>query len=670
LKRKLTLHIKDNTDLNSKINSLLCTLLLLFGLASSSALAQTKATAIKDFADIPATELMAISPSGERLAYRKTDTQGDRIVIMSVSDNKIIKMLSAEEIEPNKLYFVNDNELIMHVSRFYRPEDVISEIRFGSAYVYNIKKERLTILMKPGDFIYRFQDMDKIKGLSPDGKALFMSAYAGNKLSSGDKERPKNALFKVRLSKARRPNYIAYGSQDTIDYFVDGKGEPLVDERYNDRDDTHTVLVKQDDEWREIYSKVDKIRTIDILGIMPDYQSLAVLKYNDTTDQLAVYLMSLKDGTLILSDLSHPDFDIDRMIIDINQVVEGVAYSGFTRSYKFIDKTLDKRIASILENFPDHTVWLQSRSPDWKHIIVYAEGPNAPGDFYLFTHGTAPKFIATARPNIAPEAIQPIAEVTFTARDGLKIPTLLTIPQQHVSSLKNLPTVILPHGGPESFDRISYDWLAQAIASQGYLVVQPQFRGSFGFGLTHKQAGHGQWGKGMQDDLSDSLTFLQEKGITDPAKVCILGASYGGYAALAGGAFTPDLFKCVISINGVSDVERMISSKEYYLGSDHWVVSYWEKLIANGEADDEFLEAISPLNFAKNFTAPTLLIHAQNDRIVRSYQSEKMASELDSQDKVVKYVELENESHSLHTSEGRFEALSEIIGFLNTHIGK
>lgn len=659
--------------MNSKISSLFFTILLLVGVATSPALAQVTAqataTPIKAFADIPATELVAISPSGERLAYRKTDDQGDRIVIMSVSDNKIIKMLSAEEIEPNKLYFVNDNELIMHVSRFYRPDDIINEIRLGSAYVYNIKKDRLTILMKPGDFIYPFQDMDKIKGLSPDGKALFMSAYAGNKLSSGDKNRPKNALFKVRLSKARRPNYVAYGSQDTIDYFVDGDGEPLVDERYNNRDDSHTVLVKQEDEWREIYRKVDKIRTIDIVGIMPDYQSLAVLKYNDASDQLAVYLMSLKDGTLTLSDLSHSDLDIDKVITDLSRVVQGVAYSGFTRSYKFIDKMLDKRIASVLENFPDHTVWLHNRSPDWKHIIVYAEGPNAPGDFYLFTRGKAPKFIATARPNITPEAIQPIAEVTFTARDGLRIPTLLTIPQQHVSSLKNLPTVILPHSGPESYDRISYNWLAQAIASQGYLVVQPQFRGSLGFGLAHKQAGHGQWAKEMQNDLTDSLSFLQGKGITDPAKVCILGAAYGGYAALAGGAFTPDLFKCVISINGVSDVEQMISSKEYYAGSNHWVVSYWEKLIANGEANDEFLEAISPLNFAKNFTAPTLLIHAQNDRIVRSYQSEKMASELDSQDKVVKYVELENESHSLHTSEGRFEALTEIISFLNTYIG-
>lgn len=656
--------------MSSFIRSLFYTALLLVGLASSQALAKTASIPIKAFADIPATDLVAISPSGERLAYRKTDSQGDRIVIMSVKDNTIIKMLSAEKIEPNKLYFVNDNELIMHVSRFYRPEGVINEIRFGSAYVYNIKKERLTILMKPGDFIYPFQHMDKIKGLSPDGKALFMSAYAGNQLSIRDKNRPKHALFKVRLSKARRPNYIAYGSQDTIDYFVDGEGEPLVDEQYNNRDDSHTVLVKQGDEWREIYKKIEKLRTIDIVGIMPDYQSLAVLKYNDATDRLAVYLMSLKDGTLTLSDLSHSDLDIDKVITDLSRVVQGVAYSGFTRSYKFIDNDLDKRIATILENFPDHTVWLQSRSPDWKHIIVFAEGPNAPGDYYLFTHNKAPKFIATARPNIAPETIQPIAEVTVTARDGLKIPTLLTIPQQHISAMKNLPTVILPHSGPESYDRISYDWLAQAIASQGYLVVQPQFRGSLGFGLAHKQAGHGQWAKNMQNDLTDSLSFLKAKGITDPAKVCIAGVAYGGYAALAGGAFTPELFKCVISINGVSDVERMISSKEYYAGSEHWVVSYWEKLIANGEANDDFLEGISPLNFAKNFTAPTLLIHAQNDRIVRSYQSEKMASELDSEDKVVKYVELENESHSLHTSKGRLEALSEIISFLNTHIGQ
>src|SRR5690606_351827 len=132
-----------------------------------------------------------------------------------------------------------------------------------------------------------------------------------------------------------------------------------------------------------------------------------------------------------------------------------------------------------------------------------------------------------------------------------KIPTLLTIPKEKITVLKNLPAVIYPHGGPESHDVIRFDYLAQALAAQGYLVIQPQYRGSSGFGRQHVLAGHGEWGKKMQDDLPDAIAALSDTGLIDPTRVCIVGASYGGYAALAGGAFTPELYKCVVSINGI-----------------------------------------------------------------------------------------------------------------------
>jgi dipeptidyl aminopeptidase/acylaminoacyl peptidase len=229
--------------------------------------------------------------------------------------------------------------------------------------------------------------------------------------------------------------------------------------------------------------------------------------------------------------------------------------------------------------------------------------------------------------------------------------------------------VILPHGGPESYDRIGFDWLAQAIASHGFLVIQPQFRGSKGFGLEHTRAGHGEWGKKMQDDLSDSVAYLANKGIIDADKVCIVGASYGGYAALAGGAFTPELYKCVVSVNGVSDLNKMLSSSDYYNSRGHWVVSYWEKQLANGETDKKALAAVSPLNFADNFTAPTLLIHGENDHVVRIQQSETMHSKLKSSNKDVKFITIKDENHHLATHAGRTQALNEIMSFLDTHIG-
>lgn len=362
----------------------------------------------------------------------------------------------------------------------------------------------------------------------------------------------KNALLKVKMTRPGRPSYHAYGSTDSIDYFLDGDGEPLVEERYNQETDMHIILVK-------------------------------------------------KDG-------------------------------------------------------------------DWKSLILYVEGPNFPGDFYLFSSGKAPQYITTARPNIPPENIHPIASLTFAARDGLKIPVILTIPKDEIDNIKNLPAVILPHGGPESYDRLAFDWMSQAMANNGYVVVQPQFRGSTSFGLEFRNAGRGEWGRKMQDDLTDSLKFMVDKGFVDPKRVCIVGLSYGGYAALAGGAFTPELYSCVVSINGVSDVNSMVDTEEYYFGSNHWVVSYWQELLANGEVDKKRLKQISPVNFAAQFQAPTLLISSENDENVKPQQSEDMYDELRSNDKIAKLVELKDENHYLETNRGRLEALQEVMKFLNSHL--
>jgi dipeptidyl aminopeptidase/acylaminoacyl peptidase len=613
---------------------------------------------------------MAVSPSGERLAYRKTDADNDLIIIYSMAENKVVTGLNAAEIEPEDIYFVSENELILIVSSFGRTDGYLGEYTTSSAYVFNIKTKRLTILMKEGGLITPgYLNMSNIIGLSPDKTRLYMAAHSGERLSMNDNVRPKYSLMNVRLNKPSRPSFHAQGSIDTIDYFVGKDGEPLVEERYNNLKDQHSILVYDGEDWKEIYTKTEKIRNIKLVGLAADFRSLVVLKYNNDTGRIAYYLMSLSDASLTLSSMSSNDADIEKVISDINRVVYGVVYSGFNRSYKFFDQSLDQRMQDILAMFPDHTVWLQSWSPDWKNLLVYAEGPSSPGDFYLFPLDKSPSFIATARPNISPEDIHPIAELNIKARDGLKIPTILTIPKHSIDSLKNLPAVILPHGGPESYDRIGFDWLAQAIASRGFLVVQPQFRGSAGFGLEHRDAGDGEWGKKMQDDLSDSLAYLSKKGIVDVDRICIVGASYGGYAALAGGAFTPDLYKCVVSVNGVSDLNKMLSSTDYYNSRGHWVISYWEKLLANGKTDKKALAAVSPLNFAENFTAPTLLIHGENDQVVRIHQSEKMYSKLKSNKKDVKFVTLEDENHHLETHAGRTQALQEIMSFLDDHIG-
>lgn len=156
------------------------------------------------------------------------------------------------------------------------------------------------------------------------------------------------------------------------------------------------------------------------------------------------------------------------------------------------------------------------------------EGQSTAGDFLLYSKGQQPKLLARERPNLKPEHINPVVDISYKARGGLNIPALLTIPIGRVDSLKHLPAIMLPHGGPAAHDWLGFDWLAQALASRSYVIIQPQFRGSSGFGYEHWRAGHGEWGKAMQTDLTDGIEVLVKQELVDPNRICIVGGSYGG----------------------------------------------------------------------------------------------------------------------------------------------
>ena len=248
-------------------------------------------------------------------------------------------------------------------------------------------------------------------------------------------------------------------------------------------------------------------------------------------------------------------------------------------------------------------------------ILVFIEGQESSGEYIVIDEDNDISIVGMARPDIPYSAVHSIVSFNYKAEDGLDIPALMTIPKTWDRKSK-LPSVMLPHGGPASYDSMTFNWMAQAFAEQGYLVIQPQFRGSKGFGNKLTLAGYGEWGGKMQTDLIDALAALVDKGIADPNRACIVGSSYGGYAALAAGAFTSKTFKCIVSINGISDLTLMLNTEKKKFGKKHWIPSYWNKVLANTKDKKALLSDISPINNIQNFTVPVLLIHAENDTVV------------------------------------------------------
>lgn len=618
-----------------------------------------------DYGALPVTQMVAGSPNGDLIAYRKVNGAQDVLIVTSIKQKKNLIMLDVTKVQPRFMYFLNDKQLLMVASQYTRVEGFLGKLDLGTAFVLDIESKKTRQLLTPGDKILAGQSgLGSVVGVSPDGRYVFMPAWSDIDYLFPD---PVYNLYKVDLSK-KYLTIATQGTQRTKDFFVNKEGDTVAMEEFDEKNSVHRILAKQNGKFVEIFNEKTTLRNKNFVGLTADFKSLVFLDRDEKNDHTTYNLMDLADGKITNSILTRDDADIEGIVSDLQRVVYGVRYSGFVPTYKFFDPAIDQRVKDILAQFPEHSVFLQSWSPDWKYVVVNVEGSTYADDYFLFGPEEKPMYLTSGRPQIKVEDINPLGKVTFTARDGLKIPTLITIPRTKASELKNLPAVIYPHGGPESHDKIEFDFITQALAAQGYLVIQPQFRGSDGFGFKHRDAGFGEWGKKMQDDVSDAVKFFAAKGIIDPQKVCIVGWSYGGYSALAGGAFTPELYKCVVSINGVGNLNEMLAYEKNHAGKDSETFVYWKLQMAEGKVDKNELDKISPEKNAQQFTSPVLLITAQNDKIVPPEQSEDMNDELKKHKKNVTLIKLEGDDHHLQNGPTRTRAVEEVVKFVNQNL--
>lgn len=629
---------------------------------------------IDDYGSLPNTSMMSVSPNGNIVAFRDVQNGQDILKVISLSEKKMLPGLNLADIQPKSIRFANDDIVYLQAASFGRVSGFRGKFESSTGFAFNIKTNEIRQLLVPGkDSVYPGQTgLGAVVGFTPKRDSVLMPAFVGtDELILGKPLDPNYSLLKVSVDKRKRPKIEAAGSTDSIDFFVDGDGSLVAEERYDHRNNRHSIWAMKDGALKEIFSETVEIRRKAWVGLTRDLGSLVFLETNRETGRSDYFLLNLRSGKITPSKMGKSDADIEAVVSNNNRVVHGVRYSGFSPSYHFFDPKLDARVKKILAGFPEQSTWIVDQTPDWKSIVVYVEGSSYAGDYYLIGEDNKPVFLTSSRKNIGQEHVNPIGKITITARDGLKVPTLLTIPKSHLADMKNLPAVVYPHGGPRSYDRIEFDYFAQALASQGYMVIQPQFRGSSGFGVEHANAGNGEWGGKMQDDITDTVKSLEQKGIIDPRKVCILGLSYGGYAALAGGAFTPELYQCIVSINGVAQLDDMYQYDKFEHGTYHDSVAFWEKQFAankEGEIDKAGMKERSPAEHAQNFMAPVMLIHSENDKVVPLKQSSLMKRMLQKHDKQVELVKLDGDNHYLENNDSRRAALEAAINFINAHL--
>ncbi len=317
--------------------------------------------------------------------------------------------------------------------------------------------------------------------------------------------------------------------------------------------------------------------------------------------------------------------------------------------------------------FPGMIVSFPVEAADRSAVVVRVAAPDDPPSYYHLTLASGVfAHLYDEYPALEEARLGPVAAVSYPARDGTLIPGYLTLPPD--GAQRNLPLVMMPHGGPNARDSGDFDWWAQFLATRGYAVFQPQFRGSTGYGQSFERAGWRQWGGLMQDDVSDAVAWLVDQGVADPDRVCIVGASYGGYAALAGATLTPELYRCAVSVAGVSDLGLMIEQDLMGLQTDPLTQDWLEATVSEDLFDVRALARVSPARNAASVRAPILLLHGRDDTVVPFLQSEVMAQALTRVGADFELIELPGEDHYLSTASTRIEMLTRIEVFLAQHL--
>ncbi len=331
----------------------------------------------------------------------------------------------------------------------------------------------------------------------------------------------------------------------------------------------------------------------------------------------------------------------------------------------FFSPAFQARWKGSLKAFPNYIVELKSWSTDFNRLAVFTQGADDSGTYWVVDiqkHSADP--VGSAYPDVKPADVGSVQMVDWRAADGMQLHGVLTLPPGKPP--KSLPLVVLPHGGPEARDYLAFNWWAQAYASRGYAVFQPNFRGSSDYGVAYFNAGLGQWGRKMQTDISDGVADLAKRGIVDPKRACIVGGSYGGYAALAGVTVQHGLYRCAVSVAGVADLSGMLAyAYKTSDGPQSSELRYWKEFMGvTGFSTSSQLAPYTPAALADKADAPILLIHGRDDTVVPIEQSETMASALRSAGKPVEFVKMDNEDHHLSREVTRVEMLKAAVAFV------
>jgi dipeptidyl aminopeptidase/acylaminoacyl peptidase len=456
---------------------------------------------------------------------------------------------------------------------------------------------------------------------------------------------------------------------DPVKWVLDDDGAPLVvttrdSSRWSDQATvTHWHRRSIEDKWQALATFPVTAVPWTPMYLMQGGQSLAVLS-TEGRDTRAAFRYDLQERRMTELLAGHPTEDIDSVARSDDDAYVRVSTKGMKEKIHWFDARWSALQRAVDDALPDRINWLSGDNRG--RVLVASSSDVDPGEWFLLDTATMSlKKIAAAKPWIDPARMLPKRIVQYTSSDGLAIPAYLTLPR---GASQPVAAIIRIHGGPWARDEWNWDPEVQLLAARGYAVLQPQFRGSLGFGQRFAQAGIGQWGLAMQDDVTAGANWLVAQGIADAARLCIVGGSYGGYAALWGLVKTPRLFRCGVSFAGVSDLNLMFKDDSDV--NDSVAASLQTRAwVGDPKTMRQQFDDVSPLRHAAEIQVPVLIAHGDRDARVPIEHSEKMVDALRAHHKDVTWLELKDEGHGIRHPENRKRYYEALFDFLDRNIG-
>lgn len=595
--------------------------------------AKTRPT-LEDFALLPAVSDPKISPNGEQVAY--VITHEDMPVIITKNlykpEEKFIGLIPLRDIHLSWYNWVNDDRLIIGVRMaVQRPR--VGLINLTRLFAIDKTGTNPVFFdMKPNSWGHYLQHPGVVHRLPLDRDHVLME------LDEADDHWAMPKVHKVNVYTGKK--MLVEANRGAFSEFIaDNNGQIRVGIKAREKGKVAAIYYRdtEDTPWK-LLQREEFLSSKLMYPVRFDYQDNNILLF----------------ASHELEDDNYDQDDSDLHMYDLKQ-------NKILGRYQNVQREAAEE--SLKRAFPGRRVELVSvANPinmDRAFYTVYSD--THPPQYFLYdvAKKTA-SYFGSAYPTLDDAILHPMEEVSYEARDGLKIPAYLTLPVNAKAEEKpKLPLIVYPHGGPWARDYWGFDNYVQLFANEGYAVLQPQFRGSTGFGYDHEAAGYQQWGLGIQNDITDGVHWLIEQGIADPSRICIVGASFGGYAAALGLVQTPDLYKCGIAINGVMDM------KMHYNGLGYYLFSGLNRQLLNPKRD---IKDVSPYHQREKIKAPLLLIASEKDTVVDPKHSRNLYKKLKNQGVPVDYVELPNGEHWRTIESNELIALKAMQTFLRKHL--